>query len=98
MKRRNVIARLRAHEREIRAHGARSLYLFGSVARDTARQRSDIDIFIDYDKASDFSLIDLLRLQYLLEDKLRRKVDILTRDSLHRTIRGRVITEAKRVF
>ncbi len=47
MRRDEVIARLKEVEPAIRARGARSLYLFGSHARDEARAESDVDVFID---------------------------------------------------
>ena len=93
-----VIAKLKAHEAEIKALGATSLYLFGSVARDEALGGSDVDIFIDYDEASDFSLIELARLQQKLSDLLGGKVDLTTRTSLHPMIRPEVEASARRII
>lgn len=98
MKRASVIAILKGHERDIRARGARSLYLFGSGARGEVRKTSDIDLFMEYRKNRKFSLIDLVDLQHYLEDILHRKVDLFTRDGLHRTIRATVEAEAVKVF
>jgi predicted nucleotidyltransferase len=97
MKRRTAINRLRALESEIRAYGAKSLYLFGSVSRDAAHSRSDIDIFIDYDKRR-FGLFELAGLKAFLEDRFDRKVHLMTRDGIHRLIRDRVTGDALRVF
>ena len=47
MTRANVIARLKAAEPRIRAHGVAALYLYGSYARDEARPDSDVDVFVD---------------------------------------------------
>ncbi len=47
MDRDEVIAKLRAVEPPLRAHGVAALYLFGSYARDEARQDSDVDVFVD---------------------------------------------------
>jgi uncharacterized protein len=98
MPRDDVIACLRRHESEIRAEGATSLYLYGSVLRDAETLDSDVDLFIDYDAASGFSLIELIRLQRRLGDLLGRPVDLTTRQGLHPVIRGRVVEEARRVF
>jgi uncharacterized protein len=57
MTRADVIASLRARAADIRALGATSLYLFGSTAREEARDDSDIDMFIDYDPER-FSFVD----------------------------------------
>lgn len=55
MKRSEAIEKLRNQADAIRALGATSLYLFGSVARDEAGPASDVDLFIDYDPARKFS-------------------------------------------
>ena len=69
--RRNDAARLlRAHADAIRAIGATSLYLFGSTVRDEAGEESDLDLFIDYDKDGDFSVIELVRLKDYISDAL----------------------------
>ena len=47
MKRAEVIAKLRAVEPMLRAHGVAALYLFGSYARDDARPDSDLDMFVN---------------------------------------------------
>ena len=49
MDREQVIARLRAHERELRAAGVVQLSLFGSVARGEARPDSDVDVAVKLD-------------------------------------------------
>ena len=47
MDRNEVIAKLKAVEPQLRGHGVAALYLFGSYARDEARQDSDVDVFVD---------------------------------------------------
>ncbi len=46
MDRNQVIARLRAHEAELRAAGIDSLAVFGSVARGEATGASDVDVVV----------------------------------------------------
>ena len=92
-----VINTLRAHEAELRAEGISHIYLFGSVARGEADEKSDVDLFYEYGSPK-FSLFDLMRVQDRLSDILGTKVDAMTRDSVHRRIRGRVEAEAIQVF
>lgn len=82
----------------VRARGATSLYLFGSTARGEAATGSDIDVFVEYDPASHFSLLDLAGIKVLLEEKLGVQVDVTTRDSLHPLLRQRIEQSAIRVF
>jgi predicted nucleotidyltransferase len=98
MTRDRVLRLLKLHEREIRARGARSIYLFGSVSRDEARRGSDIDLFIDYYRNRKFSLLDLVGLKRYLESLLRSNVDLVTRGGLHRMLRGRIEAEAIKIF
>lgn len=98
MNRNQAIEQLKAHADAIRGLGAQSLYLFGSTGRGEARADSDVDLFIDYDEASDFSLFDLLTLQSYLEDILQARADVLTRSSLHPVLKDDIEAEAIRVF
>jgi predicted nucleotidyltransferase len=82
----------------LRRHGATALYLFGSTARDRAGPASDIDLFIDYDAASGFSLIDLAAIKLLLESQLGAPVDVTTRDSLDPRLRAGIENSAIQIF
>jgi predicted nucleotidyltransferase len=98
MKKREAIAKLKRHADAIKALGATSLYLFGSVARGEADARSDLDLFIDYDPDGKFSLLELVGIKLLLEEKLGVQVDVTTRDSLHPLLRPDIEQFAVRVF
>ena len=98
MNREQTIQALKRHERDIRAGGSTSLFLFGSVLRGEAGPESDVDLFIDYDETGDFSLIELIRLKAEIAAYLGREVDLTTRDGLHPVIRNRIIAEAERIF
>lgn len=74
-------------------YGARSVRIFGSAVRGEARPDSDIDILVEWEPGR--SLLDHVALMQDLEDLLGTKVDVLTRDALHRYIRDEVLAEAK---
>lgn len=98
MHRDEVIARIRKHADAIRAEGATALYLFGSAARNQVQAESDIDIFVDYNPESRFSLLNMSGIRLIVMDELRREVDITTRDSLHPRFKSRILSEAVRVL
>jgi predicted nucleotidyltransferase len=98
MRKSEAIERLKSNAEAIRALGATSLYLFGSVARDEAKQASDIDLFIDYDPASRFNAFDLIGIKLMLEEKLDAPVDITTRDGLHPRLKSTIEETAMQVF
>jgi len=93
-----AMARLRAHAGAMKALGATSLYLFGSVARDESRAGSDLDLFIDYDQDGKFNAFDLVGIKQYLEQNLGTEVDVTTRDSLHPMLRAEIEKSAVRVF
>ena len=97
MKRLDAVAALRGQADEVKARGATALFLFGSTARDETAP-SDLDLFIDYDRGSRFSLVDLVGIKQLLERRLGVPVDLTTRDSLDPLLRGRIEASAERVF
>jgi len=93
-----VLAKLAALKKPLREHGLSSLALFGSVVRGAARADSDIDVLIDVAPDARFSLIDLVSLKDFLEERLGRKVDVVTKQGLDPAIRDRVLREAEAVF
>lgn len=62
----------------------RELSLFGSVARGEARPDSDIDLLVEFEPDSEWSLFDVGRLHYEAEEMFGRKVDLVQ----ERLIRG----------
>jgi hypothetical protein len=98
MNRTEAIARLRRRAEAVKAMGATSLYLFGSVAQDHASDSSDLDLFIDYDPTSRFNAFDLVGIKQYLEGELGVDVDLTTRDGLHPMLRDYIERAAVRVF
>jgi predicted nucleotidyltransferase len=88
---------LKDHEADLKRIGVRSLYMFGSTARDEAEPTSDVDLFFDHERGN-FSLFDLMDAEELASIILGRKADIMTRGSLHPVLRRRIEASAVRVF
>jgi predicted nucleotidyltransferase len=93
----DAIARLKAHEAELKQLGVQHLYLFGSTACGEARDDSDVDLFFDHEKGK-LSLFGLMDVKERASEILGRKADIMTRDSLHRMLRQRIEASALQVF
>ena len=86
MERREEILRI------ARSHGARTVRVFGSVARGEDDVHSDVDFLVEL--APGRSLFDLGGIQYELESLLGRKVDVVTERGLKPRIRDRVLRES----
>ena len=97
MKPDEAIACLKQHEPELKQLGIERLFLFGSVARNEARENWDVDLFFDYQKGR-LDLFDLMDIKERASTILGRRADIMTRDSIHRMLRLRIEQSAVPVF
>lgn len=70
----------------------RSLGLFGSRARDTARPDSDVDLVVDLERKSFDAFMDL---RAFLEGLLGCRVDLVLKDTVKPRLRGAIIDEAR---
>jgi len=70
MTRAEVIAKLKAIEPALRAHGVAGLYLFGSYARDQAGPDSDLDVFVDKVPGRKFGFDELMGSYHALCDAI----------------------------
>jgi predicted nucleotidyltransferase len=99
MDRNEVIAKLKAVEPQLRAHGVAALYLFGSYARDEARQDSDVDVFVDPGTQDFYSLSHFVGAYEVIRHAVSgREIGYGTRDGLSKYIRPAVEEEAIRIF
>lgn len=73
-------------------HGVRDVRVFGSMSRGSSKSSSDADFLVDLEDGYD--LFNLGACQMDLQDLLRRKVDMVTRDALNPKIRERVLQDA----
>jgi len=75
----------------LRRHGVVHAAIFGSFARGTPEEGSDLDMVIEFE--GEKSLLDLIALRLELEELLGREIDLLTYRALHPRIRQRVLQE-----
>lgn len=88
---------LRGLQDELRFRGVRSLYLFGSVARNEAGPYSDVDVFADFEAGARLGW-DYAGVPSLLSKRLDRRVDFTLREALHPLLRADIEQQAIRVF
>jgi predicted nucleotidyltransferase len=56
-----------------------SIGLFGSIVRDDFTDKSDVDIIVDFSKPKGIEFIDLAD---YIESKIRKKVDLVSRNGV----------------
>jgi len=69
--------------------------VFGSYARGEQTKNSDIDILIEPPKGIGWGIVTI---QIELEDKLNKKVDLLTYNGINHLLRKRILEEEKRIL
>ena len=74
-------------------HGAKNIRVFGSVARNEAHPKSDVDFLVDV--APHHSSFFPAGLMVDLSDLLGRPVDVVTERALHWYIKDRILKEAR---
>jgi uncharacterized protein len=75
------------------ARGASSVRVFGSVARGSDLEGSDVDLLVDLPAGT--SLLHIVGLQLDIEDALGVKVDLCTERELHPALKHRILAEAR---
>ena len=96
MKQDDILRILKPKNAELaKQFGVKSLLLFGSVARDEATSKSDVDLLVEFNRPVGY--FGLFALQDYLEKLLGCPVDLGTPDSLKPHVREHVMRELIRV-
>lgn len=72
-------------------YGVNKAAFFGSSVRSENTDESDIDILVELPEEA--SLLDLAGLKIDLEERLGRKVDVITYGSLHPLLKDKILSE-----
>jgi uncharacterized protein len=68
------------------------LELFGSVVREEQHEKSDIDLLVEFGENAD--MLDLIGLSLFLEEKLKRKVDVVPKWALRPELQSAMLADA----
>lgn len=94
MTRDEVFQRLAASRAQLAPFGVSAIFVFGSAVRNEAREDSDVDLLVDFERP--VGLFEFLRLRRFLSDLVGRPVDLVTRAALKPQLRDRILAEAIR--
>ena len=86
-----ILRTLEQNAPAIRRHGVRSLGLFGSGARGTAAERSDLDFVVEFETKSFDAYMNL---KAFLEQLFDCRVDLVPKDTIKPQLRERILSEA----
>ena len=88
----DVTKTIQANIEEIKKYGVKGIGIFGSFARATQNNKSDIDILIEFEKGEKI-FDNYMELKFYLEGLLHRKVDLVIKDAMKPRIRQTVLRE-----
>ena len=93
MKRDEALKLLQTHKPELVSRfGVKRLALFGSTARDEAREESDVDVLVDFAQPATFH--GYFDLKFFLEDLFGTNVDLVCDDAVRPRMRPGIERDA----
>ena len=94
----NILAKLRAHEVELRERGVVHVAVFGSVVRSEDRADSDVDLFVDLTPTVADDYFAYAGIAADLEQIVGQDVDVARRDRLRSHMRPSAEAQAVYAF
>ena len=71
--------------------------IFGSYAKGQQKKNSDVDILVEINNKN-FSLLDLVKLKMVLENALKKKVDLIEYSTLHPIIKKTALKDEIKII
>jgi len=98
MEQARIIDRLSALRPRLRAEGVMHVAIFGSRARGDFRPESDIDLLLDVDPDSRFSILNLVGVEQIVREATGLQVNAFMRRSLDKDFQNSVRKDLVEVF
>jgi len=87
---------LNSHKEELqRKYKVKEMKIFGSYVRNAQRERSDVDILVDFYEVPD--LLKFIEMERYLEEILGVKVDLVRISVLRPELRNEILNEAVKI-
>lgn len=80
----------------LKRYGVRKAAIFGSFARGENRKKSDVDFLVEVPRGTD--LFEFVGLKQDLEDRLGRKVDLVSYKYIKPYLRERILNERVTIY
>ena len=85
---------LKEHETELKKrYGIIKVGIFGSYLRGEAREKSDLDILVEFEQGVDIGLLEFVGMENYLSDLLGVKVDLVEKSALRPRIGKQILKE-----
>ncbi len=94
--RESILALVERNKEKIKSLGVKRLGIFGSFIRGEQRADSDVDVIVEF-RAREKTFDNFIQLSFLLEDLFKRRVELVTLESLSPYIAPRILTQVQYV-
>ena len=84
------------HQDRIKALGVKKLGLFGSFVREEQGEESDVDLLVEFEQGKK-TFDNFIQLSFFLEDLFKRRVELVTPQSLSPYIGPHIMNEVEYV-
>jgi len=91
-----ILERLGGVRSEVRSLGVKRLGFFGSFVRGDQNPNSDVDVLVEFEPGRK-TLDSFMKLSFLLENLLQRRVELVTRESLSPYLGPAILEEVEYV-
>jgi predicted nucleotidyltransferase len=91
-----ALSLIQKHQDSIKALGVRKLGLFGSFVRKEHNVESDVDLLVEFEPGQK-TFDNFMQLAFFLEDLFRRRVELVTPESLSPYIGPHIMNEVEDV-
>ncbi len=92
----NILALVERNKDKVKSLGVKRLGLFGSFVRGEQRPDSDIDVLVEF-RSGKKTFDNFMQLSFLLEDLFKRRVELVTTESLSPYIGSRILDQVQYV-
>jgi len=91
-----VLSLIIEHQDRIKALGVKRLGLFGSFVREEQDATSDVDLLVEFEQGKK-TFDNFIQLSFFLEDLFKRRIELVTRESLSPYIGPHILSEVEYV-
>jgi len=94
MERNTILEFLEKNTKQINKYGVKKIGLFGSFVTEKNTYNSDIDVLVDFETGKK-TFDNYMDLKFFLEDKLKRKVDLVIEKNIKPELKKEILSTVK---